>query len=58
LGEEPGFIITSDDREIYFNKNSVLGDRFKDLKIGAEVRFVEESGEKGPQASTVKGIRA
>ena len=53
-----GFITTSDEREIYFHKNSVMGDRFKDLKIGTEVRFVEESGEKGPHASTVKAIRA
>lgn len=52
-----GFLTTSDARQIYFHKNSVLGDRFKDLKIGAEVRFVEELGEQGPQASTVKVIR-
>lgn len=40
-------------REIYFNKNSVLSDSFPALSVGAEVRFVEEMGEKGPQASTV-----
>ena len=49
-----GFLATSDGREFYFHKNSVLGDKFKDLKIGMKVRFVEELGEKGPQASTVK----
>ena len=49
-----GFLTTADGREFYFHKNSVLGDKFKDLKIGMKVRFVEESGEKGPQASTVK----
>ena len=49
-----GFLTTPDGREFYFHKNSVLGDKFKDLKIGMKVRFVEESGEKGPQASTVK----
>jgi hypothetical protein len=27
------------------------------LKIGAAVKFVEEEGEKGPQASTVKLVR-
>lgn len=49
-----GFLTTPDSREFYFHKNSVLGDKFKDLKIGMKVRFVEELGEKGPQASTVK----
>ncbi len=49
-----GFLTTPDGREFYFHKNSVLGDKFKDLKIGTKVRFVEELGEKGPQASTVK----
>jgi cold shock CspA family protein/ribosome-associated translation inhibitor RaiA len=51
-----GFIASSEGREIYFHKNSVL-DGFKKLKIGAEVRFEEEEGEKGPQASTVKILR-
>jgi cold shock CspA family protein len=51
-----GFIESSDGREIYFHKNSAL-DGFKKLKIGAAVRFEEEEGEKGPQASTVKVIR-
>jgi cold shock CspA family protein len=49
-----GFIETSDGREIYFHANSVLGDRFDELEIGNEVTFVEEVGDKGPQASTVR----
>ena len=49
-----GFLTTIDGREFYFHKNSVLRNKFKDLKIGMKVRFVEELGEKGPQASTVK----
>jgi len=48
-----GFLTTPDGREIYFHKNSVINNGFKKLKVGAEVRFVEEEGEKGPQASTV-----
>ncbi|MBI3753657.1 MAG: ribosome-associated translation inhibitor RaiA [Deltaproteobacteria bacterium] len=51
-----GFIATSDGREIYFHENSVLNDDFKHLKVGAEVHFAEEQGEKGPQASTVRMI--
>jgi len=48
-----GFLTTSEGREIYFHEHSVLNRDFKHLKIGMEVRFVEEEGEKGPQASTV-----
>ena len=56
LFREPGygFIETADGREIYFHRNSVLEDGFDRLASGARVRFVEELGEKGPQASTVR----
>ncbi len=55
LFPEPGygFIETEDGREIYFHRNSVLDGGFDQLVSGARVRFVEELGEKGPQASTV-----
>jgi ribosomal subunit interface protein len=49
-----GFIMTEDGREVYFHANSVLNTRFKSLKVGDEVRFVEEMGDQGPQASTVR----
>jgi cold shock CspA family protein len=52
--EEYGFLKTADDREIYFHKNSVLPPGFENLEIGTEVSYVEEMGEKGPQASTVR----
>lgn len=48
-----GTIATPDGRDIYFHRNSVLNDRFEHLEPGMEVRFSEERGEKGPQASTV-----
>jgi ribosomal subunit interface protein len=48
-----GFLSTPDGREIYFHENSVVNGRFKQLKVGMEVRFVEDMGEKGPQATTV-----
>ena len=51
-----GFLASDDGREIYFHKNSVLGQAFPRLKIGTTVKFVEELGEKGPQASTVRII--
>ncbi len=53
-----GFLRTPDDREIYFHERSVLGGRFRALGIGSEVRFVEEAGDEGPQASTVTPLRA
>ena len=40
--------------EIYFHRNSVLNNGFAKLKAGMEVRYTEEEGEKGPQASTVE----
>jgi ribosomal subunit interface protein len=48
-----GFLTTPEGNEVYFHKNSVLNKDFDKLKVGAEVRFAEEQGEKGPQASTV-----
>jgi cold shock CspA family protein len=48
-----GIIETADGREIYFHRNSVAEGKFRALKIGAQVRYVEAEGEKGPQASTV-----
>ncbi len=49
-----GFIKTPNGRDIYFHKNSVLHNEFENLKPGTEVRFFEEDGAKGPQASTVQ----
>ena len=53
LGEF-GFIRTGDDREIYFHRNSVLGNGFAQLTVGSRVSYAEEMGDKGPQASTVR----
>ncbi|MGO8737444.1 HPF/RaiA family ribosome-associated protein [Rhodoblastus sp.] len=55
-GEDCGFIETPDGREIYFHRNSVVEGDFDKLEIGSEVRFVEEIGDKGAQASTVRVI--
>ena len=48
-----GFLTTDDGREIYFHRHSVLDAAFERLEVGSVVRFVEEVGVKGPQASTV-----
>lgn len=54
-GADYGFIETSDGQEVYFHRNSVVGDRFDGLRVGDEVRLsiAEGDGEKGSQASTV-----
>jgi len=49
-----GFLQSSDGREIYFHRNSVLNDAFSRLTPGTRVAFSEEMGENGPQASSVK----
>jgi cold shock CspA family protein len=49
-----GYIETADGREVYFHANSVLNDQ--GLKLGTRVSFVEEAGERGAQASTVRAV--
>lgn len=48
-----GLIKTLDGREIYFHRNSLVDAEFDRLSEDDEVRFSEEEGENGPQASTV-----
>lgn len=51
-----GFLEASDGREVYFHKNAVLRGAFDTLDVGSAVRFAEEEGEHGPQASTVAPV--
>ena len=51
---EFGFLKAVDGHEVYFHRNSVLDGAFSRLAVGSHVSFVEEVGDKGPQASTVK----
>ncbi len=48
-----GFVTSPDGYDVYFHENSVVNKDFKKLAVGMEVRFFEEMGEKGPQASSV-----
>lgn len=52
-----GFLEDADGREIYFHQASVLHDGFAHLEVGSTVRFEEEAGIDGPQASTVAPAR-
>lgn len=51
--EDYGRLETPDGRDIFFHRNSLVDAEFDDLAVGTELRFVEEAGEKGPQASSV-----
>lgn len=53
-----GFLTTLDGREIYFHEHSVQNRKFNQLEIGMKVRFGEEMGEKGPQATYVRVIES
>lgn len=48
-----GRILTHEGREIYFHRNSLIDGDFDKLEIGDAVRFNEEMGDEGPQASSV-----
>jgi len=50
-----GWLETGDGRRVYFHQNSVLGG-IDGISIGSEVRFREEAGDQGPQASTVEPL--
>ncbi|MBD2496575.1 HPF/RaiA family ribosome-associated protein [Nostoc sp. FACHB-280] len=54
--EDYGFIETPDGSEVYFHRNSLFNGDFEQLQVGDEVRFAEEEGDKGLQASTVRLI--
>ena len=56
--DEYGYIQAEDGRDVYFQRSSVLKNAFGRLEVGSAVSFVEERGDKGPQASTVKLLHA
>jgi ribosomal subunit interface protein len=53
-----GFLEGDPGYEVYFHRNSVHEAGFERLEVGHDVRFVEELGEKGPQASSVTPLTA
>jgi ribosomal subunit interface protein len=48
-----GFLLAPAGHEVYFHRNSVLAPGFDSLAVGSEVRYAEEPGDRGPQATTV-----
>lgn len=53
FNEGYGFVLATDGRECYFGEKSLLNTDFGHLEVGQKVRFVEESGEKGPQVTSM-----
>lgn len=53
-----GFLRDDAGRELYFHANSVRPPGFERLGVGSRVRFAEEAGDQGPQASSVSFGRA
>jgi len=51
-----GFLKSDDGRDIYFHRNSVRDGDFADLVPGARVAFMDEAGDKGPQATIVRQL--
>lgn len=54
---EFGFLETEDGQEVYFHRNSVIGDPSR-IRVGSKVRFHLEDGDNGPQASSLHLIRS
>lgn len=53
-----GFLTALDGREVYFHRSTVGEPGFDQLEVGARVRFAEEQGPEGPQASSVSLVEA
>jgi cold shock CspA family protein len=51
-----GFLKAIDGHEVYFHKNSVRSGDFNRLKEMTGVNYIEEQGEKGPQARAVRVV--
>ena len=54
--ENYGRLTTPDGRLVYFHRHSLINADFGSLKIGSEVRFHEEQGELGPQATSISVV--
>ena len=51
-----GFIQAPDGYDVYFHRNAVRDGGFEALSEGTAVRFQEEAGEEGPQATFVESV--
>ena len=56
LFEDHGFLKNLDGRDVYFHRNAVLHGDFDRLAVGTGVNYMEEMGQDGLQASTVRVV--
>jgi cold shock CspA family protein/ribosome-associated translation inhibitor RaiA len=54
LEEDHGFVLTNTGGQLYFHRNSVLGDGFEALRRGDHVHYIETTGDTGPIANKVR----
>ena len=55
-GGDYGFIETADGLEVYFHANALKKGSFDTLQPGIKVKFGQEEGDKGPQATWVQPL--
>lgn len=55
-GEGYGFISADNNRDIYFDRDSLTTGSWDDLRVDMKVRFREEVGDKGPYAANVAAV--
>ena len=48
-----GFLMTPDNREVRFTRESVAREEFDEMRVGSEVLYAEVEGPHGPSASAV-----
>lgn len=53
-----GFLATKEGGSLYFHRNAMLQGDFDKLRVGDEVRYVEEVGDTGPLATKVRVVPA
>ena len=53
-GRNFGFIRAENGHDVFFHASAVTGTDFDSLRIGQEVNFDVEEGDKGPKAANVR----